>query len=502
MLDLKKCKVRWDKENYVPRKVHDFLSKPLKGDPGKIAKEFLKENLQSLKISDCINDLEYEKTVMSLGGLTILFQQRYKGTPIHGAWVAVHINKKNRVFMIKNGTVPVDKLKQRISLPKKGFISLTMLDSIIKKKVKELGVLDTSVKKENMIYTLKGDLRPVWKIKFGTKKPAASWIIFIDKTNGEIISEQNILKKIVGSGIVFRPNPVVTLNRDDLLDLMDSEQDIFKKAYKRVKLKNLKPGGYLKGLYVDTTNTSNRARSTNNEFMYSREDDRFEEVMVYYHIDAIQRYMQSLGFREDKAILNRPINVNVHGVTEDNSYYDPSSGKRDLTFGDGGVDDAEDADVIIHEYGHAIQDAIVRRFGMTNEGRAMGEGFGDYLAGSLFYRYKKRQRKVRFAEWDAKGAAGGPYYYLRRLDSTKHYPEDMEEEEHADGEIWSACMWKVRKLLGRRRADTVIIESHFYLNQYSDFQDGAEAIIIANDNVYNGWRRTALHKIFNDRGIL
>jgi hypothetical protein len=101
-----------------------------------------------------------------------------------------------------------------------------------------------------------------------------------------------------------------------------------------------------------------------------------------------------------------------------------------------------------------------------------------------------------------KGYQGGPQECLRRLDSGKHYPEDMEGEEHSDGEIWSACLWKVRKLLGRKKADTVILESHFYLNQYADFEDGAEAIIMAENNLFNGWRIKALTKTFKERGIL
>jgi Zn-dependent metalloprotease len=91
---------------------------------------------------------------------------------------------------------------------------------------------------------------------------------------------------------------------------------------------------------------------------------------------------------------------------------------------------------------------------------------------------------------------------LRRLDSKKHYPEDMEGEEHADGEIWSACLWKVRKALGRTKSDTVILESHFYLNQYADFKDGAEAILMAEKNLYGGKRQKSLVKIFRERGIL
>ncbi|MEZ4916786.1 MAG: hypothetical protein R2836_07345 [Chitinophagales bacterium] len=48
------------------------------------------------------------------------------------------------------------------------------------------------------------------------------------------------------------------------------------------------------------------------------------------------------------------ISVDTHGNNgADNSFFSPATPLR-LIFGEGGVDDAEDADVIIHEYGHAI----------------------------------------------------------------------------------------------------------------------------------------------------
>ena len=43
-------------------------------------------------------------------------------------------------------------------------------------------------------------------------------------------------------------------------------------------------------------------------------------------------------------------------------------------FGKGGVDDAEDAEVIWHEYGHAIQDAQVPGFGAGHEAGVDGRG--------------------------------------------------------------------------------------------------------------------------------
>ena len=502
MLDLKNCKVRWDRDKFVPRKVYGFETDPLPGVAHEIAERFLKENVSVLKISASFDDLKYDKVMESLGAKTVLFQQHFNGTPIHGAWVAVHINNQNRIFMVKNDTVPLSQLQERIPKSKAGLLPSGKVDAIIKRKIKDYGVLDTAVKKESMIYPLKGQLKRVWKVKFGTRNPAASWILFVDQASGHILEERNGLWKADGKGQVFIPNPVVTLNRDDLFDQKDGDQAVFKRAYRRVTLRDLEAGGRLKGPYADTTNTPKCARSTDFQFVYSRKDDRFEEVMAYYHIDAFQRHVQSLGFKDNKEILNRPIKVNAHGGKEDNSYYDPSPGKHNITYGDGGVDDAEDADVIIHEYGHAIQDAIVPGFGQGKEGRAMGEGFGDYVAGTFHDRYKKGDRKYRVAEWDAKGYEGGPQECLRRLDSKKHYPEDMEGEEHADGEIWSACLWKVRKTLGKTKSDTVILESHFYLNQYSDFKDGAEAVLMAEKNLYGGRKQKSLTKVFKESGIL
>jgi len=503
MLQLKNCSVRWDKDKYIPKKISGFQTVSGTGTPRAIAMAFLKKNAEALKIIDLIRDLKYEKTGESLGARKVLFQQYFRGTPIHGAWVAVHVDHRNRVFMVRNDTVPIDSLEERVHKSKAKPLSAVSIQAIIKKRAKEHGWKDSPIRKESMIYAYKNTYRKVWKVKFGAVKPMAIWILFIDKSTGHVIDQHNIIKKgVTGKGRVFIPNPIVALNRDDLYNMLDRDAGVFQPAYKEVALHDLKPGGYLIGPYVDTTATRNPAFSAELKFIYNRYNNHFEEVMAYYHIDTVQRYIQSLGFKGKRGILNRSIKVNAHCGPEDNSYYNPMPEKKDLNFGDGGVDDAEDADIILHEYGHALQDDIISGFGQSQEGGAMGEGFGDYLAASFFEEYKTTPRKVRFAEWDVKAARGNKAGCLRYLNSPKHYPENMTGEVHDDGEIWSACLWKVRKLLGRKKADTVILESHFYLTQYCDFQDGAEAIIVAEKNLYGGKNSRALTKIFEDRGIL
>ncbi len=318
-LDLTKCKIRWDRDNYVPKKVSDFESEPLQGDPKEAAERFLEENLQVLKISAAMADLQFEQVQESLGGKAVLFQQHYDGTPIHGAWVVIHINNDNRIFMVMNDSVPAPTLEKKMEKCKTADpLSDQAMDAIISKKTKEYGTLATEVQKENMVYAMRGVFRPVCKVKFGTENPAGSWILFIDRVTGHVIDERNVLHKATGRGKVFLPNPVVTLDRDDLLDLKDGDQAVLGPAYRTVQLKELDGSGFLRGPHVDITKTKNAANSASMKFMFTRADDHFEEVMAYYHIDTVQRYLQSLGFTGSRGVLNRPIRVNTRGSFEDN----------------------------------------------------------------------------------------------------------------------------------------------------------------------------------------
>jgi len=203
MLDLKKANVRWDRENYVPKKVSGTLSKVLSGTPQKMARSFLKQSSAALKLSAPLRDLQYEKTTESLGSRAVLLQQHYRRIPIHGAWVAVHIDKQNRVFLVKNDTIPLDLLDKKLGGKRPKFLAARTIDGIIKKRAREHGTLSTKIDKERMIYARKGSLLWAWKAKFGTKDPAGSWVLFIDRATGHIIEERFVLRKTIGKGVVY-----------------------------------------------------------------------------------------------------------------------------------------------------------------------------------------------------------------------------------------------------------------------------------------------------------
>jgi len=194
--------------------------------------------------------------------------------------------------------------------------------------------------------------------------------------------------------------------------------------------------------------------------------------------------------------------VDAHGTRDDNSWYSP--GKKSLTFGVGQVDDAEDAEIIVHEFGHALQDAICSDFGQSPEAAAMGEGFGDYLAASVFASKKPERFLTSVGSWDAVANTEYEPPCLRRVNEPLTYESfdhSPSADEHENGKIWSATLWEIWQALGREVADKLIIESHFQLDGFTSFARGARAILDADRNLYRGRHLARLRRIFRRRGI-
>ena len=258
----------------------------------------------------------------------------------------------------------------------------------------------------------------------------------------------------------------------------------------------LKGNGFLEGEHVTTRPTKDRVRSTTGDFLFKRTQRAFREVMAYYHVDTAIRHVHGLGFT---TLFRKPMKLKVHGYRDDNSEYDPDT--KMITFGTGGVDDAEDAEVILHEFGHAIQDAQVPYFGESDEGGAMGEGFGDFFAASFFHDKKPARMRPTVFNWNAISYSQEDPPHERRLD-LRLGMDDWANEVHDDGQIWSACLWKLRTLLGQRRTERIVIASHELCARDSSFADGAHAILTANERLYRNRDRKAIRAIFERRRII
>jgi hypothetical protein len=180
-----------------------------------------------------------------------------------------------------------------------------------------------------------------------------------------------------------------------------------------------------------------------------------------------------------------------------------------MTLGTGGVDDGEDADVIVHEYGHSIQDQAVQGFGRGLEAGSMGEGFGDYLAAAMSALTTGGDPVFDPCIFDWDGVSYAPSGCGRRADRSLNLGQAKRRcsrEIHCLGEVWSSALYELRVLLGsdsefRSVLDRVVLESHFMLGRRAKFRDGARALLAADALLYAGAHAAAIEAEMVERGF-
>ena len=309
-----------------------------------------------------------------------------------------------------------------------------------------------------------------------------------------------------GSGMVFMPNPVVTSGSyAGLVDDKDADYDAVNDERVSVQLTGLDGSGFLRGTWaIVVTETGNPAYETDCTFDYTRHDDRFEQVMAYYWVTKSQEYTRSLGFTAGSGLWRainadqQRVRINQWGV--DNSFATDHP-MDEMRFGKGGVDDAEDGEVILHELGHQIHFSQSAEFFSSTEAGGISEGFGDYWAATVSEWVGGVQPDPEcIAEWDAISYTAGPVHCLRRLDSTRMYPGGLTGQVHRDGTIWSHALWNLRDAIGAAHADTAILRAQFDWVG-TTMPDLAQRIRCQVATLYGGGEELAAAAAFAERGI-
>ena len=320
---------------------------------------------------------------------------------------------------------------------------------------------------------------------------------------------------------VFDPNPVASLNAPELQDLNDQSGHIPAAAYRDVEL----PDTAVHGPWVDLVDRQLPVvPPPEGPLVFDRTADGFEDVSAYFHIDRNQRWVQSLGYTGTRAIAPYAVSVDAHAATGvDNSFFIPSStqaGRGALYFGEGGTDDAEDADIIIHEYTHALIEWISPGTfggGFGSESRALAEGLGDYWAFSAHSDVRRASGRDPYclADWDARcwlDASSEQCGYpansdcLRRVDGdltmADYDPGDASGTEHHNGAIWSSALREIREQLPRNVADTIVLESLFGAPPRPNFAVMANRLLEADQLLYQGAHQGVICAAMGARGIL
>ena len=229
-----------------------------------------------------------------------------------------------------------------------------------------------------------------------------------------MLSQHNLLENLqTGHAKLYNPNPVVEHHGAKGLrrDHHDRDTPLLRKLRRKVSLPNIDDGqDCLRGRWVHALRGKKDKETCKPSLRWSkvtRSDSRFEALMVYFQINRAQAYIQSLGFSNSNPTPNgiddRVQRATANAFKRDNSFYSPAT--QSIVYGSGGVDDAEDGDVILHEYGHALQDSSSPSFGHSSgfQPGALAEGSSDYWAAAMssLVPHTSNEDDVCIFDWDA-----------------------------------------------------------------------------------------------------
>ncbi|TCC51154.1 bacillolysin [Kribbella capetownensis] len=450
-----------------------------------------------------LGNLKLIRTKTSLLGKHYWYQQTFKGLPVVNGYYAKHETKGGGVEIADGRDAIPANLDVSVKVP--AATATSSANSVVSARAtrariagphKDAVPAPAATQGAAQLAVVGGkDARVVWKVTSKSAEGVSQSLV--DAKSGTVVESKVVSQNIDGHGSVFDPNPVVSEKNEKLTDQNDKNQDALFLAQKNVILRNLDGSGKLNGTYVNIADAKGGvAQSKNNTFVYQRANNKFEQVMAYYHVNQTQEYIHQLGFTE---VNNESQDFSINTFAGDNSFYSPDDDM--ITMGEGGVDDAEDAEVIWHEYGHAMQDDVVPGFGASLEAGSMGEGFGDYWAVTMSEPVSKGFELPCVMDWDSTSYTSTEPHCLRRTDTGKT-TDDIVGEVHDDGEIWSNALWDINRALGRTKANKVILEATFFYDPDTSFKAAAQDTVQAARLLYGKAAALQVTDAFKARKIL
>jgi hypothetical protein len=378
------------------------------------------EGLSNLKMSGSRKDA-------FTGAGHVDFLQYYKALRVYGAGLCVHFDQDENVVMVNGDYIP--DLAPANGEPASGELTA---DEALKKALKRLPPFPMTPLKEGELVIFaqapaQGGVYLAYRYELLSPLPEGHRILFVDAYTGTVLSFFSTTVYANGSATIFDPNARQPAPVERTLTDLDGT-------------------GFLRGpLQVIVDEESDQAQSQSNTFNFSLESTEFIQPSVYYYLTETRKRLRQYGF-DDAGSGALPAHINTldkaTGLPLDNAYYFPLG--VGFVFGNGAGTRIEnisrDFDFASHEFGHFVDDWLnnpnMEQTPRNTPIRAWGEACGDTIASIM-------GGDPNVAESVIPGQS-----FMRTVDNTKRFPNDLVNQEHADGEIFGGSNWDFMELRG------------------------------------------------------
>jgi hypothetical protein len=177
------------------------------------------------------------------------------------------------------------------------------------------------------------------------------------------------------------------------------------------------------------------------------------------------------------------LRIDTHGRTSDNSLFVGNPQNSYIIFGIGGVDDAEDGAVVVHEFGHALSYAASPGTNQGLERRGLDEGICDYFATS----YTRRLSEYRWQDlfkWDGHNE----FWPGRTSARTQSYTQVQSTAPsiYTYGELWNSALMRIWERIGAQACDQLVVQTLYTLVPNQTLRDAAHSMLAADTLLFDG----------------
>ncbi|MGZ5242994.1 MAG: T9SS type A sorting domain-containing protein, partial [Bacteroidia bacterium] len=411
----------------------------------------------------------------------ISYTQAFLDIPVYGTNVKINIDKNGRVNSI------LFKLAQTQHWAKTQFTALP--DN---QKIKNVIGNYTIAKADKYWYFDGENVQPSFLVDYGLTDGSKheEVILSADYNILYLIDKHRYegVKDTMATANVFFPDPLTSARKPYGAPFVNADDSaIFALDYERVPMQFPvsfeNDTFFLLNKYIQMEDFSapktQPVYSKTPFFNYSRQHTSFEEVNIMFHVYNYRQHIKKIGF---DTLGKFRIKADAHGLDgSDNSQFDFFQNDLKLVFGDGGIDDAEDADVIVHEYSHFLSYAAGGDNAYGSDRLAIEEGMGDYFACS----YSKNISNYNWQKvysWDGNDTWDG-----RSCVTSKNYKNDLSGNKYRDGEIWVGTLMEIQDEIGRDQTDALMLGTLYLLSKYITMPNAAR-LFIHSDSLMNDGR--------------
>ncbi|MBM2841439.1 MAG: Por secretion system C-terminal sorting protein, partial [Bacteroidetes bacterium] len=277
--------------------------------PEQIARTFLQENSDAFQLFGSTSSLITDDVQTVLGNSHVRFIQTYEGIPVFRGDVVVSINTNNEVSMAINNS------KSAIQIA--STTPLVSEENALEIARRHVGIRGRTTGKpdgsELMIYRSEnGTDHLAHRVSMTNEDPMGDWQVFVDALTGEVLSVEDLFanERVQGSGYVYLSDPLSATrkmyNSPGFADNNDLDTDSLTAYRTQVTLDSLTVENAvykLKGPYCNVTDVESPAdpsffsANSPNGFNYTRSQQEFEAVNVYYHVTTAYNQLSSSVFR-------------------------------------------------------------------------------------------------------------------------------------------------------------------------------------------------------------